>query len=109
MHSNSLIIGHNRSMDPSSIFFLLALTMAHLQVSSNPIHPNPQMCDRTRTPDQTSAHAAAAPRGALLYPWFSWEGLEGRFLGLMAYLDGKPEGDNSMPGRRRSCPGDRVC
>jgi hypothetical protein len=23
----------------------------------------------------------------------------GRFLGLMAYLEGKPEGDNSMPGK----------
>ena len=42
------------------------------------------------------AHAATAPRGALLYPRLSREGLEGRFLGLMAYLDGKPEGNNSM-------------
>jgi hypothetical protein len=33
-----------------------------------------------------------APRGALLYPRLSREGLEGRFLGLMADLDGKPEG-----------------
>ena len=47
----------------------------------------------------TPAHAAAAPRGALLYPRLSREGLEGRFLGLMADLDGKPEGDNSMPGK----------
>jgi hypothetical protein len=45
----------------------------------------------------TPAHAAAAPRGALLYPRLSREELEGRFLGLMADLDGKPEGDNSMP------------
>ena len=30
-----------------------------------------------------------APRGALLYPRFSREELEGRFLGLMAYLDRK--------------------
>jgi hypothetical protein len=48
---------------------------------------------------QTSASAAAAPRGALLYPRPGREGLEGRFLGLMADLDGKPEGDNSMPGK----------
>src|SRR6266540_741253 len=48
---------------------------------------------------ETTGHAAAAPRGALLYPRLSREELEGRFLGLMAYLDGKPEGDNSMPGK----------
>jgi hypothetical protein len=30
-----------------------------------------------------------APRGALSYPWYSREELEGRFLGLMAYLDPK--------------------
>jgi hypothetical protein len=48
-------------------------------------------------PDRAYSHAAAAPRGALLYPRLSREGLEGRFLGLMAYLDGKPEGNNSMP------------
>jgi hypothetical protein len=48
---------------------------------------------------ETPSFAAAAPRGALLYPRRSREGLEGRFLGLMAYLDGKPEGDNSMPGK----------
>jgi hypothetical protein len=30
-----------------------------------------------------------APRGASLYPQRSWEELEGRFLGLMAYLDPK--------------------
>jgi len=47
----------------------------------------------------TIASAAAAPRGALVYPRLSREELEGRFLGLMAYLDGKPEGDNSMPGK----------
>lgn len=38
-----------------------------------------------------------APRGASLYPRFSRGKLEGRFLGLMAYLDPKGEGDNSMP------------
>ena len=42
------------------------------------------------------SHAAAAPRGVLLYPRLSREELEGRFLGLMAYLDGKPEGDNEV-------------
>jgi hypothetical protein len=36
-----------------------------------------------------SAHAATALRGALVYPWLSREELEGRFLGLMADLDGK--------------------
>ena len=41
--------------------------------------------------------AAGAPRGASLYPQLSWEGLGGRFLGPMAYLDPKGEGDNSMP------------
>ena len=30
-----------------------------------------------------------APRGALSYPRFSWEELEGRFLGLMPYLEPK--------------------
>ena len=49
-----------------------------------------------RSVQRISASAAAAPRGALVYPRFSREGLEGRFLGLMADLDGKPEGDNSM-------------
>ena len=48
---------------------------------------------------QAHSSAAAAPRGALLYPRLSREELEGRFLGLMADLDGKPEGDNSMPGK----------
>jgi hypothetical protein len=49
----------------------------------------------------------AAPRGALSYPRFSREELEGRFLGLMAYLDPKGEGDQSMPGKQCSCPGVR--
>jgi hypothetical protein len=48
-----------------------------------------------------------APRGALSYSRFSREELEGRFLGLMAYLDPKGEGDNSMPGKQRSCLGVR--
>ena len=46
-----------------------------------------------------------APRGALSYPRLSREELGGRFLGLMAYLDPKGEGDKSMPGNQRPCPG----
>ena len=46
---------------------------------------------------RTPSYAAAAPRGALLYPRLSREELEGRFLGPMAHLDGKPDGDDSMP------------
>ena len=38
----------------------------------------------------------AAPRGALLYPRFSREEFGGIFLGLMAYLEPKSEGNNSM-------------
>jgi hypothetical protein len=49
-----------------------------------------------------------APRGALLYPRCSREELGGRFLGPMAYLDPKGEGDKSMPGKQRSRPGVRV-
>jgi hypothetical protein len=57
------------------------------------------------------ALSAADPvrhESALLYPQHSWEELGGRFLGLMAYLDPKGEGDKSMPGKQRSCPGVRV-
>ena len=39
-----------------------------------------------------------APRGALSYPRLSREEFEGRFLGLMPYLDLKSEGNNSMAG-----------
>jgi len=52
-----------------------------------------------------SLQKLTAPRGALSYARFSREELEGRFLGLMAYLDPKGEGDNSMPGKQRSCLG----
>jgi hypothetical protein len=48
----------------------------------------------------TVRHAAYdlhAPRGALLYPQRSWEELEGRFLGPMAYLDAKARGNSSLP------------
>src|SRR6478736_3328424 len=39
-----------------------------------------------------------APRGALSYPRCSREELEGRFLGLMPYLELKGEGNRSMAG-----------
>jgi hypothetical protein len=42
-------------------------------------------------------HAGSAPRGALLYPRHNREEFGGTFLGLMANLDPKGEGDNSMP------------
>jgi len=48
----------------------------------------------------------SAPRGALLYPPRSGERLEGISLDLMAYLDPKGEGDNSMPGNQQ--PGSGV-
>jgi len=47
----------------------------------------------------------SAPRGASLYPRCSWEELGGTFLGLMAYPDPKGKGNNSMPGKQRSCSG----
>ena len=47
----------------------------------------------------------SAPRGASLYPRLSREELGGRLLGPMAYLKPKGEGDSSMPGNQRSCPG----
>ena len=50
----------------------------------------------------TDIGRSAAPRGALLYPQRSWEELGGRFLGLMADLDPKGEGDKSMPGKQWS-------
>ncbi len=39
-----------------------------------------------------------APRGALSYPRLSREKFEGRFLGLMPYLEPKGEGNHSMAG-----------
>jgi hypothetical protein len=44
---------------------------------------------------------ATAPRGAALYRPRSGQEWEELFLDLMAYLDPKGEGDNSMPGNRR--------
>ena len=35
-----------------------------------------------------------------MYPRRSGEELGGMFLGRLAYLEGKPEGDKSMPGKR---------
>jgi hypothetical protein len=43
-----------------------------------------------------SLQKMTAPRGALLYPRLSREEFEGRFLGLMPYLELKGEGNHSM-------------
>ena len=43
-----------------------------------------------------SLQKMTAPRGALSYPRLSWEEFEGRFLGLMPYLEPKGEGNHSM-------------
>ena len=45
-----------------------------------------------------SLQGLTAPRGALLYPRLSREEFEGRFLGLMPYLELKGEGNRSMAG-----------
>jgi hypothetical protein len=37
-----------------------------------------------------------APRGASSYPRRSWEELEGRFLGPIAYPDAKARGNSSL-------------
>lgn len=42
-----------------------------------------------------------------MYPRRSWEELEGKFLGLMAYLNPKGAGDSSMPVKRQPGPGVR--
>jgi hypothetical protein len=58
-----------------------------------------------------SARSAADPlrrEAPCLYPRCSREELGGRFLGLMADLDPKGEGDQSMPGKRWPCPGVRA-
>ena len=46
-----------------------------------------------------------APRHAAMYLPGRGKELEGRFLGLMAYLDAKARGDSSLPGKQRSCSG----
>ena len=53
----------------------------------------------TRNTPRVISGRSGAPRGALLYPRRSREELGGRFLGPMAYLDPKGEGDQSMPGK----------
>ena len=70
---------------------------------------------RSRPPALPSRSRRSAPRGALLYPRFSREELEGRFLGPMAYPDLRGERDSSMPLKRWSaqasglgCRGTRV-
>jgi hypothetical protein len=45
-----------------------------------------------------SLQKLTAPRGALSYPRLSREEFEGRFLGLMPYLELKGEGNRSMAG-----------
>jgi N-terminal domain of reverse transcriptase len=45
-----------------------------------------------------SLQKMTAPRGALSYPRLSREEFEGRFLGLMPYLELKGEGNRSMAG-----------
>src|ERR1019366_5052483 len=47
---------------------------------------------------------AAAPRGAVLYCPRSGQGWEELSLDLMADLEPKGEGDNSMPGNRQLMP-----
>jgi hypothetical protein len=49
-----------------------------------------------------SLQRLTAPRGALLYPRLSREEFEGRFLGLMPYLELKGERNRSMV--RREAP-----
>ncbi|HYX60646.1 MAG TPA: DUF222 domain-containing protein, partial [Streptosporangiaceae bacterium] len=64
----------------------------------------PAGAEDTRTQQQRYHDAlqeATAPRGAALYRPRSGQEWEELFLDLMAYLDPKGEGDNSMPGNRR--------
>jgi hypothetical protein len=67
---------------------------------------NPQgidVKDRGRVPAELVVKfkaATAAPRGAVLYRSRSEQGWEELSLDLMAYLDLKGEGDNSMPARK---------
>jgi nucleoid-associated protein Lsr2 len=63
--------------------------------------------DRGRIPAELVVKfkaATAAPRGAVLYRSRSEQGWEELSLDLMAYLDLKGEGDNSMPGNRQLMP-----
>jgi hypothetical protein len=47
-----------------------------------------------------NGHVRCAPCGASLYPFCREEELGGVFLGHLAYLEVKAEGDKSMPGKR---------
>jgi transposase len=55
-------------------------------------------------PRPAKLNGCSAPRGAWLYPRCSREELERRFLGPIAYLEPKGEGDKSMPGNQRPGP-----
>ena len=74
---------------------------------------SPRDCRSPRSPPAwvarrpRSRRTCNAPRGALLYPRRSREGLGGGSLGLMAYRDPKGERDKRMPEKRRSSPGVR--
>jgi hypothetical protein len=60
-----------------------------------------------RSKDQRQHDAleeASAPRGAVLYRPRSGQGWEELSLDLMADLEPKGEGDNSMPGNRQLMP-----
>jgi len=75
--------------------------------AAQPGHPGASTrgwCARRRSSTSSTSNA---PRGAPSYSQFSWEKLEGRFLGPMAYPDPKGDGDKSMPGKRRSGSGVR--
>jgi hypothetical protein len=63
--------------------------------------------DAERCPVRVFKEMSSAPRGALSYSWLSREELGGMFLDLMPYLDSKDEGNGSMAGNQRSCPGVR--
>jgi hypothetical protein len=63
------------------------------------------MTGQTTYTTRQAAYDLHAPRGALLYPQRSWEELEGRFLGPMAYLDAKARGNNSLPEKQWSWSG----
>ena len=66
-----------------------------------------EIADRLGRSPRRSRRTSNAPRGALLYPRRSREGLGGGSLGLMAYRDLKGERDKRMPEKRRSSPGVR--
>jgi hypothetical protein len=74
-----------------------------------PVLPPPSAFTGFRFPREVIVLAVRwylhAPRGASLYPQRSWEELEGRFLGPMAYLDAKARGNSSLPEKQRSCSG----